>query len=439
MAIAPKKSFFQAKQFIKHVHQFMETMQLINSEKQVIVAVSGGVDSIALMYALSEILNGQLRILHINHGTRPENIDEQNLVIKHCQLLGLEVDIVKFSLSSKQDNFEAVARNLRAEIYKQYLQKNFWVYTAHHLDDSFEWSMIQSFRQSSLNSTLGIPVFNRGLVRPFMCVSKNHIKKYARALGLDWAEDGSNRDTRFERNFFRAFLTQTIHDRYPQYLCHYVARQTQLALKLNMHRSLFVNKLKKRKSKLQEKREDSGAVVLKSQDFSFHKGQIKEWIHFFSKTHRGEIDHEVDKLILAHKTIASDPRALKMKGPLAFSGGVKIFILGDYLLICNDLHLDYYQKCDDALLKLFESKKTFAQISELFAHKSANVFFPYLSILPMKNSAKSSKLIHPLLPNSSNWLKQHKIPYGFYPLLSRKGKQNTRSTAVVLDSSLLGL
>lgn len=430
---------FLSKHFVSHVHLFMNSLQLINPEKSNLVAVSGGVDSIALMYVLNQVFNGNLRVLHINHGTRAENINEEKLVLEHCKYLGLEVDVVKFTLDLGQNNFEAVARNLRAQVYKQYIQKNYLVHTAHHLDDSFEWSMIQSFKQSSLQSTLGIPVYNRGMVRPFMCASKNQIRAYAKALGLTWAEDSSNRDIRFERNFFRAKLTETIHKRYPQYLRHYVARQNVLALKLGLHRSLFLKAEESTITRLQEKREASGAVVLRSQDFSFHKDQIKEWIHFFSKTHRGEIDREVDKLIAAHKKIAQDPRELKIKGPLCFSGGVKIYILRDYLLITNDLHLDYYHKCDELLFELLQQQTDNTQITEFAAQNPKKVFFPYLCFLRPEDRSKSSKLQHPLLPKSTAWLRQHKIPYSFYPLIAKKGRQKLFHTAVILDSSVLGL
>jgi tRNA(Ile)-lysidine synthase len=427
------------KQFEKHIHSFMDSMRLINKEKLILVAVSGGVDSIALLHVLARLFKSKLRVLHINHGTRAENAKDEELVLKHCKHLGVEVDVVKFTLSLTQTNFEAVARNLRAEVYKQYIQKNYWVYTAHHLDDSFEWSMIQSFKQSSLASTLGIPVFNRGLVRPFMCASKKQIIHYAKSLNLSWNEDSSNRDLRFERNFFRASLTEIIRSRYPQYLRHYVARQNQLALDLNLHRSLFTKEKKQKKSKLQEKRETSGAVVLRTRDLLFHKSQIKEWIHFFSKSHRGEIDRELDKLIIAHKKIITSSTALKMKGPLSFSGGVKIYILNEYLLISNELHLDYYLQCDNLLLKYLMQSPSIAQITEDFKNNTNQVFFPYLCFLRPHDRKKSSKLIHPLLPKSTQWLKDKKIPYSFYPLLPRNGRQMLIHTAVILDSSLLGL
>ena len=132
-------------------------------------------------------------------------------------------------------------------------------------------------------------------------------------------------------------------------------------------------------SKLFEKREISGAVVLKSDDFSFHKDLIKEWIHFFSKTHRGELDREVDKLILAHKKIKEDGKELKIKGPLSFSGGVKIFILDDYLLVTNDLQLDFYSRADDLLLDVLKSSAT-SQITDGLSIKHIKKqFFPYLT------------------------------------------------------------
>lgn len=432
---------FKITNFVSHVHSFMDSLHLIDPTKSNLVAVSGGLDSIALLYILHKIFKKKVRVLHFNHGTRAENKKEQELVINHCQFLGVEVDIITFTLDIKQKNFEATARNQRAHIYKQYIHKNYHVYTAHHLDDSFEWSMIQSFKQSSLYSTLGIPVFNKGLVRPFMCVSKKQIHSYASALGLLWAEDSSNENMRFERNFFRAQLTGTINQRYPQYLRHYVARQNALALRLKVHRNLFLNDgdLKEKMKRPEEVREASGAVVLSSLDFSFHKEQIKEWIHLFSKNHRGEIDRELDKLIAAHKKIAENPREIKMKGPLAFSGGVKIYILKDHLLITNDFQRDFYFKYDELLLQFLIKYPSVEFGAKSLTDKPAITLFPYLSLLSSQDRSKSSKLIHPLLPKSTAWLRQKQVPYTFSPLIVKKGKQKLIHNAVILDSSLLGL
>ena len=427
------------KHFTEHIRNFMELHSLMPLQKKALVAVSGGVDSLALMYILNSVLDCELRVLHINHGTRAENFHEESLVLKHANDLGLEVDVVKFQMDLKQANFESLARNLRAEVYKQYLSKNYYVYTAHHLDDSFEWSMIQSFKQSRIKSMLGIPVFNRGLVRPFMCVSKAHIKKYAQHLNLSWAEDSSNRDHRFERNFFRARLSNIIRKRYPQYLRHYVSRHNQLAHELKLHRLDHTNVLKKENfSKLFEKREMSGGVVLRSKNFLFHKDQIKEWIHFFSSKIRGETDREIDKLITAHQKIQLDSREPKIKGPLSFSGGVKIYLLGEYLLITNDRYLRYYQDLDELIVDYLD--KNYAQIThgDINSDKS-KIVFPYLGLLSAKDQQYKSKIIHPLLPKTCMWLYDKKIPYSFYPLIQRKGSQKLHQAFVLLDSSLVDL
>ena len=73
-------SKFPTKKFVAHVELFMNNLNLRDSNKKNIVAVSGGVDSLALMYVLNDIFNGHLTVLHINHGTRPENKMEENLV-----------------------------------------------------------------------------------------------------------------------------------------------------------------------------------------------------------------------------------------------------------------------------------------------------------------------------------------------------------------------
>ena len=432
-------SRYYTKQFIEHIRTFMKVHSLLPLNKKAIVAVSGGVDSLALMYVLKAIIGPQLRVLHINHGTRAENLMEENLVLEHARKLEIEVDVVRFQMDLKQSNFEALARNLRAEVYKQYLSKNYFVYTAHHLDDSFEWSMIQSFKQSQIKSMLGIPVYNRGLVRPFMCASKRRIIKYAKGLKLDWARDSSNRDIRFERNFFRANLSKIISSRYPQYLRHYVSRHNQLAHELKLHRLIQADRLNKQtNSKLFEKRELSGGVVMRSKNFVYHKDQIKEWIHFFSSKTRGETDREIDKLILSHQKVQADSREPKIKGPLAFSGGVKIYLLGEFILITNDRNMNFYQELDAAFVRYLS--QNYAQISYGdSSYDRTKVVFPYLCLLSAKDHNKRSKIIHPLLPNTCRWLSDKKIPYSFYPLIQRKGSQKLHQSLVLLDSSLLDL
>jgi tRNA(Ile)-lysidine synthase len=407
----------------------MEKHKLVNGDKKIIVAVSGGVDSLALLYLLHN-LNLNIEILHFNHQTRGEdNALDEELILKYARLFKVNLNTVTLKFSLLDKNFESQARLARNKVYKDYIKKGYWVYTAHHLDDSFEWTLMQSFKQGSLKSTLGIPVFNNGIVRPFMCVSKKQIIRYAHAGGILWREDSSNKNTKFERNFLRSEITADILDRYPKSLRHYVARQNELARLFNLHR---LSETKSETTDLVQKRDSGGSVLLISSDFSLHKSLVKDWIHFFSKNHRGEIDAELEKLLQAQSLLMEDPKEFPFKGPMDFSGGVKIFLMKDHLYIMNEIHYEFYRQLD-MKLKAYLSKR--AQIPELAYFSS----FPYLLAGKGPKLRKTSKFIHPLLKETCLWLKGAQIPYTFTPLIGTEVRQKIIQGAVVLDSSVLGL
>lgn len=411
--------------FQEHVHSFMSEHALIGQNKKMAISVSGGVDSLALMDVLSA-LGMDFELIHFNHGTRKaENKKEEELLVKLSQKRGVKLNTIHFNFSLEEKNFEKVAREARQKIYKEFIQKGFWVYTAHHIDDSFEWSLMQSFKQSGLSSTLGIPVFNKGLVRPFMCVTKKQILRYARARALEWLEDASNQNDKFERNFLRLHVTQVILKRYKKALSHYVSRSNQLALMQNLH-------VHSSQSKVDIRTEDSGAILMVSKNFKEHKDEIKKCIYKFSTSNRGEIDGELDKLIKAHDEMKKNPASFPFKGPMNFSGGVTLYLMKDHLLIAGQKQLDFYLDYD---LKLKDYLKNRAQIPQGLVM----INFPQLGISFRKRLIKSSKYIHPLLPVTSKWLKNNSISYGFTPLMSKIDRQKLANDAVILDSSVMGL
>lgn len=152
---------FFCHEFTQHVHAFMKNHHLLNPFKKRLLSISVRGDSLCMFHLFS------------------------------------------FSLSISESDFEQKARQKRSNHYFDFLNKNYWIYTVHHLDDSFELSLMQSFKQSSIKSTLGIPVFNRGIARPLLCVSKMQLKRFARAIGLNWLEDESNLNDHFEGNYTR--------------------------------------------------------------------------------------------------------------------------------------------------------------------------------------------------------------------------------------------
>ena len=328
-------------------------------------------------------------------------------------------------MSVDQKNFEETARKKRREIYHEFIKNNYWVYTAHHIDDSFEWTMMQSFKQSSLKSSLGIPLFNSGIVRPFMCVTKKQLMRYAHASRFKWLEDSSNQNDKFERNYLRMHFTRDILERYPKSLRHYVSRQNFLAKMQNLHRT-------KCDSDLVTTIDESGSVIFISDHLENYKSEIKNMIHEKSVSSRGEIDVELEKLLSAHKSIMNDPKSFPFKGPVNFSGGVKGFLIKDTLLIAGQSDLNFYESLDIKLQNFL------AVLPQIPAH-CLSLSFPQLIISGTKNLRKNSKFIHPLLPKTCEWLKQNGIPYAFAPLMKKKDRQILVHDAVILDSSLMGL
>lgn len=415
--------------FERHVLSFMESHKLISADKKIIVAVSGGVDSLALLYLLHN-LNLKIEILHFNHQTRgAANLLDEELLKKYASFYKVDLNIISLNFSLDDKNFEAQARSARNLVYKDYINKGYWVYTAHHLDDSFEWTLMQSFKQGSLKSTMGIPLFNNGIVRPFMCVSKKQIIRYAHAAGIKWLEDSSNVNKKFERNFLRSEITGAIIKRYPKSLRHYVARQNELARLFDLHR---LSDKKKEISDLIVKRDSGGSVLLISSNFSRHKSVIKDWIHFFSKNHRGEVDAELEKLIQVQNHLLKDSKSFPFKGPMDFSGGVKIFLMKDHLYIMNEIQYAYYLSLD---LNAKNYLSSLTQIPEVVHFSS----FPHLVAGKGPKLRKTSKFIHPLLKETCLWLKGAQIPYTFAPLITIELRQKIIRDAVILDSSVLGL
>lgn len=411
--------------FREHVRSFIKSHKLIDPNKKTIVSVSGGVDSIVLAHVLHK-LNFQIELLHFNHGTRPvENSKEENFIKKFASSIESHLMIRKFEMNLEQSNFENTSRDLRKKIHKEFINKNYQVLTAHHIDDSFEWSLMQSFKQSNVSTSLGIPVVSAGIIRPFMCVSKEQIRKYARAAQLEWMEDSSNENEKFERNFLRLNLSHVIQKKYPSALKHYVSRSNQMAYMLNQHRLGSA-------SQLQITKEDSGGMVFVSESLKEHKQILKKYIHDFSSKSRGEIDGELNKFLEAFDQIQKDKKLYPFKGPLNLSGGVELFLIRNTVLLINKTQLEFYRKFDHEMRDYLQK---ITQIPErLFM-----VSFPGLVVSFRKRLKKPSKVSHPLLPVTCEWLKNAGISYTFTPIMDLEDRQMLAFDAVILDSSVMGL
>lgn len=170
-----------------------------------IVAVSGGVDSVVLLDLLRQQLGLQLVVAHYDHGIREDSAEDRKLVAELAKQHGLPFVYDEGVLG--ENSSEALAREKRYEfLYKVRLQtKARGIITAHHQDDLLETTLLNLMRGThrkgltSLKSTDSIK-------RPLLHTPKHRIISYARANGLTWREDATNRDTKYRRNYVRHTL-----------------------------------------------------------------------------------------------------------------------------------------------------------------------------------------------------------------------------------------
>lgn len=179
----------------------------------VVVGVSGGADSVGLLYVLAELEEYNLKpiVSHLNHGIRPEEGNrDAEFVMGIAKRLNLpfelkEVNTPEFKKKSNL-SLEEAARILRYEFFKEVLHKYRAqrIATAHTLDDQAETVLMRLIRGSGALGLSGIPPVSEGyIIRPFIETPRSEIEEYLRAKGIKWVEDSTNRARDFLRNRIR--------------------------------------------------------------------------------------------------------------------------------------------------------------------------------------------------------------------------------------------
>lgn len=206
----------------------------ITKDTSLLLACSGGVDSIALLHYL--YLEGftNVGVFTMDHGLRLEASEEVTLVEWYALQFGMPCYTVKEDVMEKAKeagvSFEMMGRQLRYEHLRDIAEEQGYEYivTAHHLDDQGETILAHLLRGSGLEGLQGMKAIAEDVWRPCLTVPKQVLEDYAKWLHCFHGEDASNLDTTYDRNWIRQVLLPTCAERYPQTV-HAVCRLGALA------------------------------------------------------------------------------------------------------------------------------------------------------------------------------------------------------------------
>ena len=179
-------------------------------DKRVLLAVSGGLDSVVLFHLFLKLAQEQsvsFGVIHINHNLRPEAGQEAEFVLKLCELNNIAYFLETLDPGSilKGISIEAWGRTERYAAFQEVADQqgyNF-IATAHHLNDHVETVLMHIGDGCGIDGLKGIRTQIGAIVRPLLPFSQAEIRDFARENKIDWMEDPSNNELRFRRNRYR--------------------------------------------------------------------------------------------------------------------------------------------------------------------------------------------------------------------------------------------
>lgn len=200
----------------------VETEGIIAPNEKIVIGVSGGSDSTALLLTLTELpYSLELIAVYVDHGLRPEETPaEIEFISSLCRTLSVlflvkTVDVRTFSKQNKS-SLEDSARQLRYKALEEVRQKYDYdkIGVAHNLDDQVEEFFIRLLRGSGARGLSGMRPQRDRLIRPLLDIPKKDLQKYLREKHISWCTDSSNSDRTYLRNRVRLDLLPELEKNY---------------------------------------------------------------------------------------------------------------------------------------------------------------------------------------------------------------------------------
>lgn len=197
--------------FQHHIEQNFPQLK----DKKLLLAVSGGVDSMVLLDLFYK-LRFDICVVHCNFQLRGKESDADELLVREICQEGYipyfieSFDTLEFAKENKL-SIQLAARKLRYDWFQEIISLGFdYVLTGHHLDDNVETFLINFTRGTGLEGLTGIPAQNGNIIRPLLPFSREEIENYAKENQIQWREDSSNASDKYFRNKLRHDIVPTL-------------------------------------------------------------------------------------------------------------------------------------------------------------------------------------------------------------------------------------
>jgi tRNA(Ile)-lysidine synthase len=217
----------------EQIERTLRRHAMLAGGETVLVAVSGGADSVALLHLLSRLAPDwrlRLHVLHVDHQLRAESAADADFVRALGARLGVAVDVATVAVD-RRGSLEAAARAARYAALEACAARvgAARIALGHTADDQAETVLMRLVQGAGVRGLAGIPPVRGAIIRPLIEVRRSALEAELARAGLSWVDDASNRDPKFLRNRIRHELLPLLADSYNPEVATALARVASVA------------------------------------------------------------------------------------------------------------------------------------------------------------------------------------------------------------------
>lgn len=209
---------------VTDVKRYLQSLS-VEPDAGIVVALSGGADSMALLYALAALRQTDgLRLVaaHVHHGLRGEEADRDAAFVREqCEALDIPCETLFADVANQRlsgEGIEQAGRRIRYAFFEtvreQYAMR--YIATAHHADDNLETVLLHLTRGSGLHGLCGVPPKNGRCIRPLLAVSRADIERFCEQQAIPFVVDSTNAECVYSRNRMRNAVIPHLREINPQ-------------------------------------------------------------------------------------------------------------------------------------------------------------------------------------------------------------------------------